>query len=213
MRSTAISIQLSRPSLERLPVYYSILKEALARNEQFISSETIGREAGVPGAQVRKDLLGFKAKGRPSMGFNVGTLAAILEEYLGLAEGGEAALVGAGNLGKALALFNGFEQYRMKISMLFDNDPRKTGLKVGELEVHPMTDLSEMVRSRGVRIGIITTPAAAAQETAEALVNAGVTALWNFTPVRLALPEAVHVRYENLSAGLALLAHKAFGRS
>ncbi len=181
----------------------------MIRKREYISSETIGKEAGVPGAQVRKDLLGFKAKGRPSLGFHVKTLRDILEEYLGLSSPGEAALVGAGNLGKALARFNGFSQYNLNISLIFDNDPRKAGSKAGELEIFHINDMKEKLAERNIRIGIITTPAEAAQEVAETMIGNGIIAIWNFTPLRLVVPDRIYVLYEDLSAGLALLAHKA----
>jgi redox-sensing transcriptional repressor len=179
------------------------------RKEEYISSETIGKKAGVPGTQVRKDLLGFKAKGRPSLGFHVKTLRDILKEYLGLNRPGEAALIGAGNLGKALARFNGFRQYNLNISLIFDNDPRKVGSMAGDLEIFPVSDLKDKLSARQVRIGIITTPASAAQEVAEKMIESGIIAIWNFTPLRLVVPDNIYVRYEDLSAGLALLAHKA----
>lgn len=180
-----------------------------------MSSKIIGFKAGVPGAQVRKDLLGFKAKGRPSMGFHVPTLRSVLEDYLGLSESRKAVLVGAGNLGKALSRFPGFKNYHIEIELLLDNDPKKIGQSVGPLEISNFADLDKLVRTSDVRIGIIATPAASAQKVAEQLVEAGVIAIWNFSPVRLKLPPEVFVKDEDLSAGIAILSHKAaeFDRS
>lgn len=205
----AIQIHLPKPSLERLPYYYRILKAASEEGATYISSSEMGEKAGVPGAQVRKDLLPFKAKGRPSLGFHVSTLKAILEAYLGLLEDREAVLVGAGNLGKALALFPGFHQYRIRISYLFDCDPAKTGTQVGDFTIRHTDTLGTTIREKGIRIAIITTPADAAQRVAEELISCGIVAIWNFSPVRLQVPPGVYVKYEDLSAGLAILSHKA----
>jgi redox-sensing transcriptional repressor len=205
----AIQIQLPKPSLERLPHYYRILKKASEDGKTYLSSAEMGQKAGVPGAQVRKDLLPFKAKGRPSLGFHVTTLKAILEAYLGLLEDREAVLVGAGNLGKALALFPGFHQYRIRIAHLFDWDRAKTGSRVGDYTIHHTDELSAFIQDKKIRIAIITTPAEAAQSVAEELIRSGIVAIWNFSPIRLQVPDSVYVKYEDLSAGLAILSHKA----
>jgi redox-sensing transcriptional repressor len=185
------------------------LKHAAEQESSYISSSEIGRKAGVPGAQVRKDLLCFKAKGRPSVGFHVLTLRKDLERYLGLEHSRSVALVGAGNLGKALAQFPGFAQYGMKITLLLDKDPQKIGSVIGGLEIKGMDVLPLIAKEKRLKIGIITTPASEAQLVAEQMVAAGIISIWNFTPTRLSLPEEVFIRYEDLSAGLALLSQKA----
>ncbi|MHB1357713.1 MAG: winged-helix domain-containing protein, partial [Anaerolineae bacterium] len=119
------------PSLKRLPIYYRLLSDALMAGCSNISSEELGVGAGVPGAQVRKDLSYLPECGRPGVGYSTRALATYLEEYLGLVNDKEAILVGAGNLGRALIFYPGFESYGLHISAVFDNDPGKLGQLIG----------------------------------------------------------------------------------
>jgi redox-sensing transcriptional repressor len=133
----------------------------------------------------------------------------VLEDFLGLTEKKEAALVGVGNLGKALSSFPGFQQYGVEISLLLDNDPEKWGSAAGDHIIYSMAEADARIREKRIKIAIITTPAEVAQEVADLLVEAGIAAIWNFTPVRLTVPEEVYVLYEDLSAGIAILSCKA----
>jgi len=195
------------PTLNRLPIYYRRLLDAGEEGAAYVSSAELGRSAGVPPAQVRKDFSYLAQKGRPGVGYEVPALASHLEEFLGLVNAKEAVLAGVGNLGRALALYPGFPAYGLHIVVLFDNDPDKVGQEVGGRTIIPVGQMGDTVRRRKIRIGIITTPAAVAQEVADAMVEAGIKAIWNFAPQSLEVPGDVYVKNEDLAAELAVLSH------
>jgi len=203
MKSTGIPI----PTLRRLPLYYRRLKTAVLNGEEFISSLELGRAAAATPEQVRKDLSFLSSQGRSRVGYQAQKLAAVIEDYLGLMNDKEAILAGAGNLGRAMALYPGFAQYGLRIVVLFDNDPQKVGVNVGNIQVLPVEKLSNLVDRMKIRIGILTTSAEAAQEVAEAMVAGGIKAIWNFTPVRLNVPKDVMVRNVDLTPELAVISH------
>ena len=195
------------PSLRRLPFYYRRLVEALDEGAMVVSSEELGASAGVTGAQVRRDLSYIDEEGRPGIGYAARALASRLEEFLGLVNDKEAVLVGAGNLGRALASYTGFARYGLHIVALFDADPAKIDMPVGEHKVMPMAKLTDLVSRLHIQMGIITVPACAAQSVADAMVTAGIRIIWNFAPCRLVLPDSVLVKNEDLAAELATLSH------
>lgn len=197
------------PSLRRMLFYYRSLKSAAERGEVYVSSADLSWAADTTPEQVRKDLsyLPGQGQGRSRVGYPALKLAAVIEDYLDLMNDKYAVLVGAGNLGRALALYPGFQQHGMRIMVLFDNDPQKVGTKVGELNVLPVEKLTNLVGRMMIRIGIITTPVAAAQDIADALVAGGIKAIWNFSTVRLTVPEQILVRNVDLSVDLMVLSH------
>ncbi len=195
------------PSLRRLPIYYRRLVQALADGQAVMSSRELGDAAGVPDAQVRKDLGYLDYEGRPGVGYDVRELAAGLENFLGLVNDKEAVVVGAGHLGTALALYGGFERYGLRIVALFDADPAKLGALPDGRQILPVAKLTDLVSRLQVQIGIIAVPEQAAQDVAERLVAGGVRAIWNFAPCKLALPADVLVKNEDLAAELATLSH------
>lgn len=200
------------PSLRRLPIYYRRLLQAIEQGVPHVSSEDLGRSAGVPGAQVRKDLTYISECGCPGVGYDAKALAAQLEQFLGLVNDKEAVLVGVGNLGRALASYPGFSRYRLQIVALFDNDPNKVGQQVGEREVLPVDKLSNLARRLHIQMGIIAVPASAAQSVADAMLKGGITVIWNFAPCSLSLPPEVFVKHEDLAAELAMLSHHIIQR-
>jgi len=196
-----------RPSLARLPIYFRRLLRTLDDNESVISSKELGLAANVPAAQVRKDLSHIGDLGRAGVGYDTRMLAATLEEFLGLANDKEAVVVGAGNLGRALAAYPGFERYGLRIVALFDNDPAKVGGAIADKQVLATTGLVSLVRRLQIKMGIITVPADNAQAVADLLVEAGVKVIWNFAPRRLAVPSYVLLESEDLAARLATLSY------
>lgn len=195
------------PSLRRLPLYYRRLTQALDEGRTHISSKELGDAAGVPDAQVRKDLGYLAYEGRPGVGYDARLLAACLEEFLGLMNDKEAVLVGLGNLGHALVNYPGFERYGLRIVAIFDEDPAKVGRLPDGRQVFPVGKLADLVRRLQVRIGIITVPEAAAQAAADALIAGGVQVIWNFASCKLSVPAEVLVKNEDLAAELATLSH------
>ena len=200
-------LEIPKPTLGRLPLYYRSLLAASEAGLEIISSAELGESAGVDSAQVRKDLTYFGQFGRPGVGYNVSNLLMALEQILGLRNPNEAVLVGAGKLGMAICNYPGFARYGLKIVALFDVDPNKIGQQVDGLEVFPLERLEPIVKKLGIQIGIITTPAEAAQRIAKMLISAGVRAIWNFAPVNLKVPPEIILRNEDLAVGLATLSH------
>jgi len=201
------SIGIPRPSLARLPVYYRRLLRALDDGEQVVSSQSLGDAAGVPAAQARKDLSHLGELGRAGIGYDARKLAATLQDFLGLANDKEAIVVGAGNLGRALAAYPGFERYGLRIVALFDNDPRLIGMTIAERQVFPLEKLGNLVGRLHIRMGIITVPAEHAQAVADLMVAAGIEVIWNFAPRRLDVPDHVLLENEDLAARLATLSY------
>lgn len=195
------------PSLRRLPVYYRRLMRALDAGQASISSKELGEAAGVPDAQVRKDLGYLSYEGRPGVGYDARLLAACLEEFLGLANDKDAVLVGLGNLGRALAYYPGFEKYGLHILAIFDSDPAKQGRLPDGRQVFPAEKLTDLVRRLQIRIGIVTVPEGEAQSVADALIAGGVQVIWNFASCKLNVPADVLVKNEDLAAELATLSH------
>lgn len=195
------------PTLRRLPVYYQQLLIVLGEGKKFISSEDLGKACGSAPEQVRKDLSILAGQGRSRVGYDIKDLANSIEEYLGLMNDKMAVLVGVGNLGKALALYQGFNQYGLRIEYLFDIDSKKIGQKVGSLQILPIDQLPELVKNLKIRIGIITTPPEAAQTVADAMVASDIQAIWNFSTLHLNVPKEVLVRDVDLSLELAVISH------
>lgn len=202
-----VSISMPLPSLRRLLIYYRHLKRSIEQGAEYVSSTDLGWAADTTPEQVRKDLsfLPGQGIGRSRVGYPAHKLAAVIEDYLGLLNDKYAVLVGVGNMGRALAHFQGFQQNGMRIVVMFDNDPDKVGTTVGEIKILPVEKLTNLVERMMIRIGIITTPAAAAQSVADAMVAGGIKAIWNFTTVRLKVPADVFVQSVDLSVDLVML--------
>ena len=196
------------PSLRRLPAYHRRALQVVEEGPTFVSSEELGHSAGVPGAQVRKDLGYVGEYGRSGVGYDARSLAARIEAFLGLADDKKAVIAGAGSLGRALASYPGFACYGLRIVALFDNDPAKIGQEAHGHPVLPIGELTSLAQRLQVQMGIITVPAGAAQEVAEAMSAGGIRAIWNFAPCRLAVPGEVLVQNEDLAAQLATLSHR-----
>lgn len=204
----AREIGIPRPSLRRLPLYYRHLRDLSERNVGITSSEELGAAVNVPAAQVRKDLTFLGELGRPGVGYEVLSLAAQLEDILGIINDKEAVLVGAGKLGAALAGYAGFRKYGLDIVALFDIDPDKIGTEVGEKSIFPLHKLPNLVQRLNIQLGIIAVPASVAQEIADLMVAAGITVIWNFAPVNLKVPQDVWVENEDLASRLAMLSYQ-----
>lgn len=196
------------PALHRLPLYYRELRSASARGILTMSSRQLGDLLGLPDTQVRKDLSYIMEEhGKKRVGYSTQNLADFLEEYLGLVRVKPAALVGVGNLARALMGYPEFEQFGLRIQYLFDIDPFIIGSTINAVEVLPVDALTQIVRDHNLCVGIITTPAAAAQSAADALVQGGICAIWNFAPINIAAPDSVYVVNEHLSTSFAVISH------
>ncbi|MBA3430917.1 MAG: redox-sensing transcriptional repressor Rex [Actinobacteria bacterium] len=193
-------------TVARLPVYLrSLLELAEERRELTVSSEELARMAGVNAAKVRKDLSYLGSYGTRGVGYDVEYLLYQITRELGLTQDLPAAIVGIGNLGRALASFKGFAERGFRISALFDNADDVVGLQIGDLIVRDLDELKEVATEQSLAIGIISTPATAAQEVAERLIDAGVKSILNFSATHVNVPPDVTVRKVDLSIELQIL--------
>jgi redox-sensing transcriptional repressor len=170
-----------------------------------VSSERLAELAGVNAAKVRKDLSYLGSYGTRGVGYDVEYLLHEISRELGLTHDWPVAIVGVGNLGHALANYRGFGARGFRVVALFDADPDKVGSRVGDLEIEALNDLPRVARDRSVAIGIIATPAHAAQEVADRLVDAGVMSILNFAPTVVAAPPGVSLRKVDLAIELQIL--------
>lgn len=197
--------KISDSALRRLSHYLRFLEAFEDEGRETISSEDLAERGGTTSAQVRKDLSHFGSFGKRGLGYPAPELRARLAGILGVGRRWDVAIVGAGKLGAALYAYDGFRRRGFHVVAVFDDDPRKIGRRWGQLEVEDVAALGVSVRAKGVEIGIVVTPADAAQEVAEAMVVAGITAILNFAPRKLALPESVTLRDVNLAIELEAL--------
>lgn len=192
-------------TVARLPLYYRALLEMAEQRIPTVSSERLAEMAGVNAAKVRKDFSYLGSYGTRGVGYDVEYLLFQISRELGLTQDWPVVIVGIGNLGAALANYRGFSARGFRIVALVDADPAKCGMEVGGLVVEPLLDLPRIVAERHVAIGIIATPASAAQDVAELLVSAGVTSVLNFAPTVIAVPPGVSLRKVDLSIELQIL--------
>lgn len=191
-------------TVARLPVYLRCL--AMRAGTGTCSSEDLARTAGVNAAQVRKDLSFLGAHGTRGVGYDVDALREEIRGALGLTHDFPVVIVGAGNLGRALANYRGFGEWGFSIAAILDVDARKVGSTISGTLVEPMSDLEAVVSERGVEIGIVATPHDQAQGVSERLVAAGVRSILNFAPTVIRVDEA-EVRVVDLSSELQILAY------
>ena len=195
-------------TVRRLSLYLRVLTEMRGRDEATISSERLAEECGLTSAQVRKDLSLFGNFGVRGRGYAVQALESAVREILGLDRTWAAVVVGAGRLGSALTAYPDFVQHGFEILALFDSDSSKHGLRFGNAVVRPMEELASFAREQHVSIGIVATPASAAQEAATRLIEAGVRGILNFAPTRLEVPATVSLRDVNLAVELEGLSYE-----
>jgi redox-sensing transcriptional repressor len=170
-----------------------------------VSSDELAAAAGVTSAKVRKDLSHLGSWGTRGVGYDVEALASHISRELGLDERRSVVIVGIGNLGRALAGYGGFASRGFRIAGLVDADQQRQGEMVHGQRIRPYDQLGDIVREQDVRFGVIATPADAAQDVADAMVDAGVTAILNFAPVVLNVPDGVDVRRVDLATELQIL--------
>jgi redox-sensing transcriptional repressor len=192
-------------TVARLAVYLRALSAIAERGTTTVSSEELAEAAGVNSAKLRKDLSHLGSYGTRGVGYEVGTLVDQLSRALGLHEDRAVALVGIGNLGHALAGYAGFASRGFRIAALFDADPATVGETIDGLTVRDVTEISSVVPAHGVSIGVIATPAGAAQDVCDSLVDAGVTSVLNFAPAVVTVPAGVDLRKVDLAIELQIL--------
>ena len=204
-RSARRRSEVPEATVARLPVYLRALRALADRGLTTVSSEALAASAGVGSAKLRKDLSHLGSYGRRGVGYDVTELVSHISGALGLEQRWAVVLVGAGNLGHALAGYGGFDERGFRVVGLLDVDPARIGEQVGGVVVRHLDELDEVVRAAGACIGVITTPAAAAQSVCDRLVAAGITSVLNFAPALLQVPPGVDVRKVDLSNELQIL--------
>jgi redox-sensing transcriptional repressor len=191
----------------RLPIYLRALVEMAERGATTISSGDLAEAAGVNSAKVRKDLSYLGSYGTRGVGYDVAYLIHQVRRELGLTQDWPVVIAGAGNLGHALADYKGFTERGFRIAAIVDNAPDKVGERIGPMTVEPIDRLTAIVRREDIAIGVICTPAGAAQEVADRMVAAGIRSILNFAPAVIAVQDSVSVRKVDLSIELQILAY------
>lgn len=183
--------------VERLSAYLNCLMQFRERGYRYISSKEIGMCTNINPAEVRRDLVKFGSFGKKGMGYPVDELIREIQKILGSRVAKRVALVGAGNLGTAIANFDGLKKHGFKIEAIFDIDPEKVGKKLGDAHVYHSRDLEDIIRELDIKIAIIATPGDAAQEVADRLVKSGVKIIINYSDRLITVPPTLRVHNSN----------------
>ncbi|MDY5858204.1 MAG: redox-sensing transcriptional repressor Rex [Porphyromonas sp.] len=203
--SNKIIRPIPEPTLRRLPWYLSHVKLQYAQGQRYISSTAIAQGVGVEQSVVAKDLSCVNIQGRTRVGYQTQMLIEVLEEFLGFTEQHKAVLVGAGSLGSALLSDRGLQHFGLEIVAGFDVNPECIGQCIADIPIYHIDELARIKEQYGVRIAILTVPIRQAQETTDMLAGLGFSAVWNFTPVRIKVPEGMVVQNTSMYAHLALI--------
>ena len=198
----------STQTLQRLPLYLNYLRSLPKGKSENISATAIADALRLGDVQVRKDLALVSSGGRPKVGYVTRELTSDIETFLGYHDVETAVLVGAGDLGHSLLSYDGFSGYGLEIAAAFDRDPALVGTTIAGKRVLSMEKLVDLCCRMQIHMGIIAVPGGEAQAVCDTLVSSGVLAIWNFSPVRLDVPEDVLVRNEDLAGSLAVLAKR-----
>ncbi len=186
----------------RLPLYLRALSAMQNGGKEFTSSQEMAQWLGISSAQIRKDLSHFGEFGKQGTGYSVAGLQEKLRQILNLEREWPIIIIGAGNIGSAVANYPGFAHRGFRVCAVFDNDPKKIGSSVGAFKIRDVRQLPEFVRAHGVRLAMIAVPAESAQEVADLAIASGIAAILNYAPVNLSVP--AHVRVENIDPVLHL---------
>ncbi len=189
------SIDIPDIVIGRLPVYLRALSLMSAAGQEITSSHELGEKLGISSAQIRKDLSHFGEFGKQGTGYRISHLQEQLRRILKVDHEWPVALVGVGDVGQALVHYGGFGNRGFRITLAFDADPAKIGQAIGDLVIHDVMTLPDVVRAANVQIAMLATPASAAQAVADLCVKGNVRAILNYAPINLAVPDNVHVQY------------------
>ncbi len=179
----------------RLPLYLRTLQLMNQEGRRVTSSQELGERLGISAAQIRKDLSQFGEFGKQGTGYSIDYLTEQLRQILHVNKVWDVAVVGIGDVGHALARYQGFANRGFRIVLLFDNDPNKVGSKVGEFTIHNLSEMVKMVQETDVHIAMLSVPVDHAQQVTNLLVEAGVKSILNYAPINIIVPATVHVQY------------------
>jgi redox-sensing transcriptional repressor len=179
----------------RLPIYLRALQRMLEENRRVTSSQELGERLGISAAQIRKDLSQFGEFGKQGTGYSIDFLADQIRQILNVDQVWDVAVVGAGDIGSAVARYQGFSNRGLQVTMVFDNDQGKINSQIGPFKVKDTKELEDIIRRAGIQVAMIAVPSHSAQEVADQLISAGVKAILNYAPINLSVPENVRVQY------------------
>jgi redox-sensing transcriptional repressor len=188
--------------VSRLPVYLRALQHMQVEGKQTTSSQELGDRVGVSAAQIRKDLSQFGEFGKQGTGYNIEFLVTKLREILHIEQVWDVAVVGMGDMGHAVARYQGFTNKGFRVVMLFDSDPQKIGMLVENFIVRDAANMISDIREAKLMVAMLCVPASVAQTVAARLVEAGVKAILTYAPISLSVPEGVRVQYIDPAVGL-----------
>jgi redox-sensing transcriptional repressor len=191
--------------IKRLPVYLRILDNLIRRDVEIISSRVLSEETGFTAEQIRKDLAYFGAFGTRGTGYNTAYLREKLLKIIGLDKQTNLIVVGAGHLGKALTRYNITKNPYVKVVGVFDKDPEEVSREIEGVKIYAMEDLQKVVKEENVKVAMVTVPADVAQDVVTLLADSGITAILNFAPTKLKVPENVYVHNADLTIELQSL--------
>jgi redox-sensing transcriptional repressor len=197
------------PAVRRLSLYLRQLETFQRKGRRTVSSKQLGESLRLTDAQVRKDLAYFGQFGHPGIGYKVEDLIHQVRRILGTDRTWNVLLVGAGNIGRALSAYRGFNAKGFRVVAVFDNDAAKVGRKLGAFTIQPLTDIPETVQKHGIRLAIVAVPADSAQDVADQLISAGIRGLLNFAPISLNVPKNVALNTVDVAVQLEQLAFQA----
>ncbi|HET7010178.1 MAG TPA: redox-sensing transcriptional repressor Rex [Anaerolineales bacterium] len=179
----------------RLPLYLRALTQMAASGKEITSSQELGERLGISSAQIRKDLSQFGEFGKQGTGYNIAYLVDQLRRILNVNQIWDVALIGVGDLGRAIAHYAGFLDRGYRIVAIYDNDPQKIGTQIGPFTVQDAAHLVSDIRSRNIGIAMMAVPAKDAQEVSDRLVEAGIRAILCYAPTSIVVPRSVYVQY------------------
>ncbi len=199
--------KISDSTIRRLSRYYRSLEQLIKKNMETVSSDQLAEMDGITSAQVRKDLSFFGTFGKRGLGYNTKRLQSQIGEILGLHKNWRVAVVGAGNIGRALVKYEEFAKQGFQLCLIMDADPEKIGTSVGDLIIRDTHNLKSLIKSEKINIAIIAVTANAAQAVADQLVEAGIKAILNFAPISIKTPPDVQVKSENTAIEIEALSY------
>ncbi|MCB0277801.1 MAG: redox-sensing transcriptional repressor Rex [Calditrichaeota bacterium] len=199
--------KISDSTIRRLSKYFRSLEQLVERNIETVSSDQLAEMDGITSAQVRKDLSFFGTFGKRGLGYKTDELKDQIGEILGLNREWNVAIVGAGNIGRALVSFEEFKKQGFRVKLVFDSDAAKQGLKIGHLQVQSPQKMKDLVTSEKIDIAIIAVPMNSAQRVADELMDAGIKAILNFAPTSIKVRDGVHVKNENTAIEIEALSY------
>ncbi len=198
---------ISMAVIKRLPKYYRHLAELLRNDVDRISSKELSEKIGFTASQIRQDFNCFGGFGQQGYGYNVKDLYNEISNILGLDKRYTSVIIGAGNIGQAIANYTRFDKFGFDLQGIFDKNPKLVGMRMKDIEISDIDNLEAFLKEHSIDIGIICVPSSQAQKVADIMVNTGVRGIWNFAPMDLKVPENISVENVHLSESILTLVY------